>query len=158
MTSHNHVPLPRKKLYLWFLSEAYTHINDDTASINILDYYQCLEEILLAAAVHWELIDMTHLLYMNSEKSLRSDLIHFMLIINYARKCYYGWTCFQLLDSMCEPFVLPTPWKPQIWLTGWHLRKGINLASIRIFGMRHVLKQIVLGRGSKMAHLSLFVI
>lgn len=69
-------PLPRKELYVpvlctWF--EAYTHINDNTSSINILDYYQCPGEILLAAAVHWELIDMTHLLYMNLEKSLSSE-------------------------------------------------------------------------------------
>lgn len=75
-TSNSLVPLPRNELCLlvpWTWFEAYIPINDDTSSINILDYYQCLGEILLAAAVHWELIDMTYLLYMNLEKSLPSE-------------------------------------------------------------------------------------
>lgn len=48
-------PFLRKEfslLVLCMACKSHTSINDDTSSINILDYYQCLREILLAAAVH----------------------------------------------------------------------------------------------------------
>lgn len=105
-------------LCTWF--EAHTHISNDTSSINILDYYQCLGEILLAAAVHWELIDMTHLLYMNlKKKSIQwSDLIHFMLIINYAWKQLLRADLFPALGlhiwAVCTSDILDT-----LTLAGW---------------------------------------
>jgi hypothetical protein len=82
----NYTPFLRKEfspvaLCMW--RESPTHINDETSSINILDYYQCLGNILLAAAVHWELIDMTHLLYMNLEKKSLSSEWFNSFYVNY---------------------------------------------------------------------------